>query len=220
MTAGSHEFTTLDSELLFESPILGLRRDRLTMPGGGVASREVIEHFGATAVVAVDGRGRLAMVHQYRHSVGARLWELPAGLLDMAGEDALVCARRELVEEAGLEADSWSLLLDLISSPGFCDEAVRVYLATDLTAVERPAGEYEEADMGFEWVDLADARRSVLRGEIINSIAIAGIFAASEVLSGRGQARDADADFPLRPTSLAQRRQRNGVVPDMKRLGR
>lgn len=74
--------------------------------------------------------------------------------------------------------------------------------------------------MGFEWVDLADARRSVLRGEIINSIAIAGIFAASEVLSGRGQARDADADFPLRPTSLAQRRQRNGVVPDMKRLGR
>lgn len=220
MTAGSHEFTTLDSELLFESPILGLRRDRLTMPGGDVASREVIEHFGATAVVAVDDRGRLAMVHQYRHSVGARLWELPAGLLDMAGEDALVCARRELVEEAGLEADSWSLLLDLISSPGFCDEAVRVYLATDLTGVERPAGEYEEADMGFEWVDLADARRSVLRGEIINSIAIAGIFAASEVLSGRGQARDADADFPLRPTSLAQRRQRNGVVPDMKRLGR
>lgn len=220
MTAGSHEFTTLDSELLFESPILGLRRDRLTMPGGGVARREVIEHFGAAAVAAVDDRGRLAMVHQYRHSVGARLWELPAGLLDVAGEEALVCARRELVEEAGLEAGSWSLLVDVISSPGFCDEAVRIYLATDLTEVERPAGEFEEADMGFAWVDLADARRAVLQGEIINSTAIAGIFAASEVLAGRERARAADADFPLRPTSLAQRRRRAGVTPDMKRLDR
>lgn len=220
MTAGSHEFTTLDSELLFESPILGLRRDRLTMPGGDVASREVIEHFGATAVVAVDDHGNIAMVHQYRHSVGDRLWELPAGLLDMAGEDALVCARRELVEEAGLEAGSWSLLLDLISSPGFCDEAVRIYLATDLSEVPRPAAEFEEADMRLEWIDLADARRAVLAGEIVNSIAIAGIFAASEVLAGRGQAREADADFSWRPTSLARRRRNNGVTPDMKRLDR
>lgn len=218
MTAGSHTFTTLDSELLFESPILGLRRDWVTMPGATVATREVVEHFGAVAVVAVDEAGRVALVHQYRHSVGERLWELPAGLLDVAGEEALRGAERELMEEAGLRAESWSVLVDVISSPGFCDEVVRIYLATGLVAVERPAAEFEEADLGFRWVDLGEARAAVLAGRIVNSIAVAGIFAASEVLSGRGEARAATTEFAWRPTALARRRQQAGVVPDMKRL--
>lgn len=212
-----HEFTVTDSELLVDAPILALRRDTVTMPGGNTAKREIVEHFGAVAVVALDDQQRIAMVEQYRHSVGARLWELPAGILDFAGEDELNTAKRELVEEAGLEAAEWSLLVDLVTSPGFAEEAVRIFLASDLSHVERPDAEDEEADMDFAWVPLDDARASVMDGRITNSIAIAGVLAASEVDAGRATARSTDVPFALRPTHMADRRQEQGIVPDMKK---
>lgn len=213
-----HEFTVTDSELLIDAPILALRRDTVTMPGGSTATREVVEHFGAVAVVAVDGEGRIAMVEQYRHTVGRRLWELPAGLLDFAGEDALTTAERELVEEAGLKAADWSVLVDLVTSPGFAEEAVRIFLATGLTETERPKAEEEEADMDFAWVPLDQARRGVMEGRITNSIAIAGILSASEVLAGRAESRGTDAPFELRPSHLPDRRCAQGVTPDMKKI--
>lgn len=212
-----HEFTVMDSELLVDAPILALRRDTVTMPGGNTAQREIVEHFGAVAVVALDGQQRIAMVEQYRHSVGARLWELPAGILDFAGEDELDTAKRELVEEAGLEAAEWSLLVDLVTSPGFAEEAVRIFLASDLSHVERPDAEDEEADMDFAWVPLDDARAAVMDGRITNSIAIAGVLAASEVVAGHATARSTDVPFALRPTHMADRRQEQGIVPDMKK---
>ena len=98
-TEHRHEFTVTDSQLLVDAPILALRRDTVTMPGGTTAKREIVEHFGAVAVVAVDEDERIAMVEQYRHTVGKRLWELPAGILDFAGEEELATARRELVED-------------------------------------------------------------------------------------------------------------------------
>lgn len=213
-----HEFTVTDSELLIDAPILALRRDTVTMPGGSTATREVVEHFGAVAVVAVDGEGRIAMVEQYRHTVGRRLWELPAGLLDFAGEDALTTAERELVEEAGLKAADWSVLVDLVTSPGFAEEAVRIFLATGLTETERPKAEEEEADMDFAWVPLDQARRGAMEGRITNSIAIAGILSASEVLAGRAEARGTDTPFELRPVHLPDRRRAQGVIPDMKKI--
>lgn len=217
-TPGTHEFTVTDSELLIESPILAVRKDTLIMPGGSTSTREVVEHFGAVAIVAFDGEN-IAMVRQYRHCVKDRLWELPAGLLDIAGEDALTGAQRELVEEAGLEAGDWSVLTDLITSPGFCDEAVRVYLARDLKKVEQPGAEGdEEADMTMQWFPLDRARDMIFAGEVANSIAIAGILAADAVIAGRAQARGTDVPFRFRPTGLAQRRQAAGVVPDMKKL--
>ena len=212
-----HEFTVTDSELLVDAPILALRRDTVTMPGGNTAQREIVEHFGAVAVVALDDQQRIAMVEQYRHSVGARLWELPAGILDFAGEDELNTAKRELVEEAGLEAAEWSLLVDLVTSPGFAEEAVRIFFASDLSHVERPDAEDEEADMDFAWVPLDDARAAVMDGRITNSIAIAGVLAASEVVAGRATARSTDVPFALRPTHMADRRQKQGIVPDMKK---
>ena len=163
-----HRFEVTDSELLIDAPILALRRDTVTMPGGSTATREVVEHFGAVAVVAVDANERIAMVEQYRHTVGRRLWELPAGLLDFDGENALVTAQRELVEEAGLKAGKWSVLVDLVTSPGFAEEAVRVFLATDLTETDRPEAAEEEADMGFAWVPLDEARADVMNGRIAN----------------------------------------------------
>ena len=170
------------------------------------------------AVVAVDEHGRVAMVEQYRHSVRRRLMELPAGLLDMYGEDELTCAQRELVEEAGLEADTWSVLVDLVTSPGFAEEAVRVFIATQLRAVEQPEAEHEEADMDFTWVPLTDAADMVMAGEIVNSIAVAGVLAACRIFSGDAKAREVSAPFDFRPSSLAQRRAEQGVVPDMKRI--
>lgn len=217
-TAGAHEFTVTDSELLIESPILAVRKDTLIMPGGQKATREIVEHFGAVAIVAFDGEN-IALVRQYRHCVQDRLWELPAGLLDIADEDALVGARRELIEEAGLEAGDWSVLTDLITSPGFCDEAVRVFLARDLGKVEQPVAEGdEEADMTMQWFPLEQARDMIFAGEVANSIAIAGILAADAVIAGRATARSTDAPFRYRPTGLAERRKAAGVVPDMKKL--
>lgn len=213
----SHDFTVLNSELLVDAPIIALRRDEVRMPGGGSAHREILEHFGAVAVVA-ERDGEIAMVNQYRRSVDERLWELPAGLLDVADEDPLSCAARELAEEAGLGAQHWELLADLFTSPGICDEAVRVYLARGLREVPRPPAEHEEADMDFAWVPIDRARAMVMSGEVNNAIAITGIMTAAEVLSGRATARPADTPFPQRPQALAQRRISQGVAPDMKKL--
>lgn len=211
------EFTTNHSELLIDAPIIAVRRDSVTMPSGNEANREVVEHFGAIAVVAFDGE-RIALVTQYRHSVGRRLVELPAGLLDVAGEDELECAKRELVEEAGLEAQQWSVLADLVTSPGFADEAVRVFLAQDLSETVRPEAEDEEADMTMQWVALNDAVAMVLRGEIVNSIAISGIMAANQVINHGGVARDVKSKFEMRPTALAKRRMAEGFTGDMKKI--
>ncbi|WP_291313524.1 NUDIX domain-containing protein [Corynebacterium sp. UBA2622] len=214
----SHEFTVTDSELLVEAPILALRRDTVTMPGGREAKREIVEHFGAVAVVALDGDGRVAMVEQYRHSVGKRLLELPAGILDEADEPELECARRELREEAGLEAARWEVLVDLVTSPGFADEAVRVFLARGLTEVQRPEAEDEEADMSLEWILLDDARRAVLEGRIVNSIAASGLLAASAVSAGCATTRGTDEPFEYRPTKLADRRKARGLSGDLKKI--
>jgi 8-oxo-dGTP pyrophosphatase MutT (NUDIX family) len=136
----AHEFPVEASERLYAGRVMALRSDRVVMPGGRVATREIVEHPGAVAVAALDADDRLMMIHQYRHAVRRRLWELPAGLLDVAGEDPLAAARRELVEEAGLAAEHWSVLLDIVPSPGFSDESIRVYLARGVSEVGRPAG--------------------------------------------------------------------------------
>lgn len=210
----AHDFKVLSSQLLFDAPIIAVRKDELAMPNEQVAYRDVVEHMGAVAVAAVNDAGEIAMVHQYRHAVKRRLWELPAGLLDVKDESELAGAQRELVEEAGLKAAQWSVLADIVTSPGFCEETARVYLAQDLTEVERPeAFGDEEADMDFAWIKLDEAVAKVLAGEINNSIAVTGIFAAWQVLNGHGQARDVTAPFDLRPTSIATRRS----GPDLKK---
>ena len=211
----THDFKVLSSQLLFDAPIIAVRKDELAMPNEQVAYRDVVEHMGAVAVAAVNDAGEIAMVHQYRHAVKRRLWELPAGLLDVKDESELAGAQRELVEEAGLKAAQWSVLADIVTSPGFCEETARVYLAQDLTEVERPeAFGDEEADMDFAWIKLDAAVAKVLAGEINNSIAVTGIFAAWQVLNGHGQARDVTAPLDLRPTSIATRRS----GPDLKKI--
>ncbi|WP_046320131.1 NUDIX hydrolase [Mycobacterium sp. UM_Kg1] len=203
-----HVFETTSSRLLHSGKIFALRRDEVVMPGGATATRDVVEHFGAVAVVALDTEGRIPLIYQYRHALGRRLWELPAGLLDVGGEPSQQTAARELVEEAGLTATTWQVLVDLDSTPGFSDESVRVYLATGLTEVDRPQAHDEEADLELAWYPIADAVEMVFAGEIVNAIAVAGILAAYTHHQGVGTLRDPDAEWVDRPTAFAARQNR------------
>jgi 8-oxo-dGDP phosphatase len=203
---GEHVFETTSSETLYTGKIFALRRDQVRMPGGRDVVREVVEHFGAVAIVAMDDHNNIALVYQYRHAIGRRLWELPAGLLDVGGEPAHLTAARELKEEAGLQAATWQVLVDLDSTPGFSDESVRVYLATGLTEIDRPEAHDEEADMTLQWYPLADAAHQVLSGKIVNAIAVAGILAAHAVSTGFSQARPVDSPWQDKPKAFAARK--------------
>ncbi len=205
LPVAEHTFETTSSETLHTGKIFALRKDQVRMPGGKLVTREVVEHFGAVGVVAIDDDGRIPMVYQYRHPFGRRLWELPAGLLDVNGEAAHLTAARELREEAGLQANTWQVLVDLDSTPGFSDESVRVYLATGLTQVDRPEAHDEEADMTLQWYPMAEAVRLVFSGEIVNSIAVAGILAANAVREGVAQPRPVDAPWVDKSTAFAAR---------------
>lgn len=205
-TNGEHEFTTLASEDVYVGRILALRADEVGMPGGGHARREVVEHYGAVAIAAIDEQDRVVLVHQYRYPIGRRLWELPAGLLDVAGEPPVRTAQRELAEEAGLAAEDWSVLVDVATSPGFTDEVVRVFLATGLSEVTRPdAVGDEEADLIIERFPLAEAIRMAFAGEIVNGPAVAGLLAAQAARGGVAQTRPADAEWVDRPRRFAAR---------------
>ncbi|WP_408009999.1 NUDIX domain-containing protein [Saccharopolyspora terrae] len=205
-TNGEHEFTTLASEDVYVGRILALRADEVGMPGGGHARREVVEHYGAVAIAAIDEQERVVLVHQYRYPIGRRLWELPAGLLDVAGEPPVRTAQRELAEEAGLAAEDWSVLVDVATSPGFTDEVVRVFLATGLSEVTRPdAVGDEEADLIIERFPLAEAIRMAFAGEIVNGPAVAGLLAAQAARGGVAQTRPADAEWVDRPRRFAAR---------------
>ena len=198
-----HNFDTVASEVIYRGKIVALRVDEVRMPGGNTAQREIVEHFGAVGVVAIDSGDNIILVYQYRHPLGRRLWELPAGLLDVCGEPPHLTAARELREEAGLEAKQWRVLVDLDLAPGCSDESVRVYLATGLTRVQRPESHDEEADMTLRWFALADAVRMVFAGEIINSVAVSGILAA-RAWTGTGAGTGAGAGAggqPLRPVT-------------------
>jgi 8-oxo-dGDP phosphatase len=206
VTGSRHDFVVQASKDVYAGRVMALRADEVLMPSGRVAVREIVEHPGAVAIAALDADDRLMMIHQYRHAVGRRLWELPAGLLDVRGEDPLVTAQRELAEETGLAASEWSVLVDVTPSPGFTDEAVRVYLARGLSEVGRPEhADDEEADLAARWVSLPVAVRMVLSGTIVNATTVAGVLAAHALRDAPSAARPADAPWPDRPTRFAER---------------
>ena len=207
MAAGEHEFRAVRSQDVYAGRVMALRVDDVAMPGGSVAVREVVEHPGAVAVAAVDDQDRIVLIHQYRHPVGRRLWELPAGLLDVDGEAPELTAARELAEEAGLAAAEWSTLVDVAASPGFTDEVVRVFLARGLSTVDRgEIADDEESDLVLRRVPLREAMSMVLGGEIVNASSVGGVLAAHAVLSGAVDPRPASAPWQDRPHRWAERR--------------
>jgi 8-oxo-dGTP pyrophosphatase MutT (NUDIX family) len=201
LASPDHDHRVETSETVFEGRIITVRKDIVTMPGGTTSQRDVVVHPGAVGVVALDDQSRVLLVNQYRHPVGRRLDELPAGLLDKKGEPALEAAQRELMEEAGLAADTWHVLVDTLSSPGMTDEAVRTFLARGVRTVDRDVQEHEEAEMTSTWVPLQEAVQRVLAGELENAVAAVGILAADRAArDGFAGLRPADAPWGARKT--------------------
>ena len=124
----------VSSRMVYEGRIIDVHVDEITLPGGGTALREVVDHPGAVVIAAVDNDDRIFLVRQYRHPIGRDLLELPAGTLE-PGEKPLAAAKRELREEVGLEAGRWTPLPAFFSSPGFVNEGLHPFLAQDLTVV-------------------------------------------------------------------------------------
>jgi ADP-ribose pyrophosphatase len=176
----AHE--TVSREQRYAGPIFTVYSDRVTMSAGQTVGRDVVQARGAVGVVALDDVDRVVLIKQYRHAVGTRLWELPAGLRDVDGEDPVRTAVRELAEEADLVAGRYDLLVELHTSPGFTDEMIKLYLARDLRPVpeaERHQRRDEEADLEIAWFDLHEAVAMVFRGEITNAAAVGGLLAAA-----------------------------------------
>ena len=199
----AHEFRVLRTTERFTGRVVSIVSDEIALPGGESSVRDYVVHPGAVAVAALDDEGRVVLLRQYRHPVRADLWELPAGLLDVEGEPALVTAHRELWEEADLRASEWQVLADLLTSPGGSDEAIRVYLARGLTTVpddERHTREAEEAVMTVERVDLDTAVGMVFDGTIQNATCAAGVLAAARARDdGFAGLRRPDVPWEARP---------------------
>jgi len=190
------------SRTVHHGMVWDVRRDEVDLGDGQTVTREVVDHTGAVGVVVLDAEDRVLLLRQYRHPVRSYLWEPPAGLLDVAGEDPQVAAARELAEEADLVADEWHVLVDFYNSPGGSTEAFRCYLARGLHEVpesERHQREHEERDMARAWVDLSEARDLVLAGRLHNPTTVCGVLAAAAAReAGWATLRPADAPWPER----------------------
>ena len=199
------DLPVLHSEVALHGIVWDVVRDRVDLGDAGEVTREYVRHPGAVAVAALDEHGRLCLIQQYRHPVRAYEWEIPAGLLDVDAEPPHVGAARELHEEVDLVAGTWHVLADYVSSPGGLDEALRIYLARDLTPVpasERHDRDGEELGMPVRWVALEEARDAFLAGRLHNStlgIAVLATLAARE--QGWATLRPVDAPWPSHPTN-------------------
>ena len=176
----------LQSDLAYEGAVWNVRDDRVRY-GDGEIRRQYVAHTGAVAILALDDDGRVLLIQQYRHPIRHRDWELPAGLLDVPGEDPVEAARRELAEEADLVAANWHPLVSSWTTPGGNDEVIHIFLATGIsTAPSAHAREDEEADIRVEWVPLDAAVGAVLDGRMRNGILSIGVLAAAQRLRDRG----------------------------------
>ncbi len=183
------QWPVLSTASQYQGRVFSVRTDRVGMPDEAAADRDVVEHPGAVAVLALDDAERVLLIRQYRHPVHRYLWELPAGLRDIPGETPLATARRELMEEASYQASQWRTLVDFFTTPGMSNERVRIYLARDLNEIpmsERNfTARHEEIGMQIAWLPLDAAVGAVLAGQLHNPTAVVGILASYAARSDR-----------------------------------
>lgn len=168
---------------VYHGRIWDVVRDEVELAPGERVERDYVAHPGAVAIVAVDDQDRVVLVQQYRHPVRRELWEVPAGLLDVAGEDPLLAAQRELYEEADLRAEHWEHLIDFYTTPGGSDEKLQVFLARDLRPVpeaERHQRREEEQHMEISFIPVRDVVESILSGHLMNPSTVVGVLAYAQ----------------------------------------
>lgn len=196
----------LESEVVYHGLVWDVVRETFRLPESSEPiTRDFVEHPGAVAIAAVDEHARIMLIQQYRHPIRAREWEIPAGLLDVSGEPPHRTAARELAEEVDLEAATWNVLADQLSSPGGISETLRIYLARDITA-RSDAFERDDEESGIvpRWVPLAEAKAAVVEGRITNATAALGILHADLALArGFTDLRPADAPWSAREVPAA-----------------
>lgn len=195
----------LSSRTVYEGRIWDVVSDSFQLNDDGDALvRDYIDHPGAVAILPMNDSGEVLLIKQYRHPVGMDLWEIPAGLLDVEGEDFVVGAARELAEEADLVAEKWNVLADFFNSPGSSSEAIRIYLARGLSDVpghELHVRTEEEAEIELHWTPLDVAVAAVLDGRLHNPSAVVGILAAAAARADNFEGlRPADAPWPAHPS--------------------
>lgn len=166
---------------IFRGRIITLRQDEVLLPTGQRVTLDIVHHPGAAAIVAVDAAGAVALIHQYRHAAGGYIWEVPAGTL-APGEAPDVCARRELREETGLIAARWTGLGSILTTPGFSDERIHLYLARELT--ESTAALDDDEVLSASRVPFARALEMIRSGELEDAKSIAALHRAHAVLAG------------------------------------
>lgn len=189
-----------------EGRVWNVRRDTVDLGEAGTVVREYLDHPGAVAVLPMRGEPgaeEVLLIQQYRHPIGAYDWEPPAGLLDVEGEPPHVAAARELYEEADLRAQQWHVLADYVTTPGGSNEAIRIFLARDISVVppeERHERTDEELGMPTGWVLLDDAVAAVLAGKVHNPSTCVGVLAAHAArAAGWSTLREPDVPWPMHP---------------------
>ena len=195
----------VDRQTVFSGMVWDVRHDVFELNDEKVG-RDYIVHPGAVAVIALNDAGELLLIEQYRHAQGKIMWEVPAGLMDLANEDPLETAKRELFEETGYVAQTWNVLLDLANTPGGSSEQIRIYFVRDLSLQPegRPIGSAEELDMPVHWIQIQDVLESIRRGAVTNPQLVAGTHAALIALAEPDLAlRSADAPWHAREDLLA-----------------
>jgi ADP-ribose pyrophosphatase len=190
----------IDSEVVYRGNVWNIVKDRFRL-GDEIISREYMAHTGAVAILALDERDRVLLIKQYRHPIRMRDWELPAGLLDIAGESALVAAKRELAEEADLVAETWDLLGEFSTTSGGSNEVVRIFLARGVSAAPDVFSRTEEeAGIEVRWAPLDEIVDGVLSRDLQNSILIVGaLMAAASRARGWHNLAPADSPWPRHP---------------------
>jgi ADP-ribose pyrophosphatase len=171
MSVKVHKITNL-----YDGKIFDVVLEKVTLPNGAIKDREIVRHPGAAAMVPVLDDGKVVLIKQYRHAVGEFLWEIPAGTLEPS-EDAIECARRELVEETGYEASSFDKLAEILPAPGYTDEHIHIFLATGLRSVKQKLEDDEVLQL--QPVTFDTALEMITKGEIQDAKTIAGLLLTS-----------------------------------------
>ena len=166
---------------VYDGRIVHLRIERVALPNGQAVELELIRHKGASAVAAVDADERVTLIRQYRYAAGGYIWELPAGILSDDDETPVACAERELREETGLSAREWRPLGSMLTTPGFTDERIHLFLARGLEQGDH-ARDHDEVIAEVRTIPLADALAMIRGGEIVDGKTIAGLYLAADAI--------------------------------------